>query len=149
MRFLSATLVVLCITIGGSGEALCQEKPTYTDRFNGNEEVDYVLENITRKGREVTMTLSATFTKGARNRDLLYIGVNLVDVDGNEHKARVNGGANRPKAETVTLRPGVKSKLNIRFPLDPKVTKLQTLEVTSSFVERVAIRFFDLEIPNR
>jgi hypothetical protein len=33
--------------------------------------------------------------------------------------------------------------------LDPKVTKLQTLEVTAALVERVAIKFSDLEIPSK
>jgi hypothetical protein len=131
-----------------SGDGRCADKPTYTDRFNGgSEEAEYVLEQVTRNGREVTLTLNATLTKGPEKRELLFFGVNLVDTDGNSHKARINANGARSRPEKVTLNAGVKTKVTIRFPLDPKVTKVQLLEVTMSAVERVAIKFSDLEIP--
>jgi len=126
-------------------------KPTYIDRFNGGvEEAEYVLEKVEPSGREVTLTISATLTKGPERRTIQYFGVNMVDSDGVEHKARINsnaGGRSRP--QEATLRAGVKTKLEIRFPLDRAVTQLQIVEVTAAFVERVAIRFDDLEIPAR
>jgi hypothetical protein len=148
-RFFRVVAVVLCIAMASVGEGKCADKPTYTERFNVDEEAEYVLEKVTRNGREVTLTITATPTKLSVNRTKQFFGVNMVDADGNEHKARVNGGGARPQPESVTLRPGVKTKVNIRFPLDPKVSKLQTLEVTAALVERVAIKFSDLEIPSK
>lgn len=149
MRFCLLASVVWCLSLASGSEGRGADKPTYTDRFNVTEEAEYVLEKVTRKGREVTLTLTGTLTKGSVNRTLLFFGVNMVDADGNEHKSRINPRGIRPQPERVTLRPGVKTKMNIRFQLDPKVSRLQTLEVTMSLVERVAIQFSDLEIPSK
>lgn len=146
MRGLSITLVSLACVFAIHHPGKCDDKPAYTDRFNVNEEVEYVLEKISRKGREVTLTISATFTKGARDREFQYFRVNMVDVDGNPHQSLINASGNRPAPERVTLKLGVKTKLNIRFLLDPKITKLQTLDVTMSLLERVALKFTDLDL---
>ena len=148
MRIFTPPGLCVALFLALASPALAAEKPTYTDRFNAGDEAEYVLEKITRKGRDVTLTLSVTLTKGNR-RTLQFFGVNTVDGDGKEQKTRVNGSDPRPKPESVTLRPGVKTKLEIRFPLDPKISKLQVLEVTMSFVERVAIKFSDVEVPSR
>jgi hypothetical protein len=146
-------VVVMCGLLLASTHAYGQEaaKPTYVDRFNGGtEEAEYVLEKVARSGREVTLTISAKLTKGPERRSIMYFGVNMVDADGVEHKARINSNAaGRTRPHEATLRAGVKTKLEIRFPLEKSVTSLQVLEVTSAFVERVAIRFDDVEIPAR
>ena len=144
-----AVAVALCIAMAPIDEGRCDDNPTYTERFNVDEEAEYVLEKVTRNGRVVTLSLTATLTKGPVNRTKQFFGVNMVDADGNEIKARVNGLGAKPTPESVTLRPGVKTKVNIRFPLDPMVSKLHTLEVTAALVERVAIKFSDLEIPRK
>jgi len=150
IRSFGFTLMTLCLASMFSTHGYGAEKPTYTDRMNaGTEEVEYVLESISRNGREVTLTLSATLTKGPERREILFFSANMVDAEGNEYKARLNTNGSRSRPEQVTVRAGIKTKINLRFPLDPKVSKLQVLEVTMSFVERVAIRFSDLEIPNK
>lgn len=148
-KIVVGTLGMLIMATGLSGNE--PAKPTYIDRFNGGtEEAEYVLEKISRSGREVTLTIMAKLTKGPERRTIAFFGVNAVDADGAEHRVRINSGAaGRSRPQEAILRAGVNSKLEIRFPLDKSVTRLQLLEVTSAFVERVAIRFEDLEIPSR
>lgn len=132
-----------------AGDKPAADKPKHTDRFNGGtEEAEYVLEKVTRSGREVTLELTATLTKGPERRTLHYFSVNVVDADGKSHSGRVNANAGgRAMPEKADLRAGVGTKVQIRFPLAQDVTRLKTLEVTSSAVERVAIRFSDVEVP--
>lgn len=148
-RFSKMVLKVLCILLAWVNYGMCADKLTYTDKFNVTEEAEYVLEKVTRNGREVTLTLTATLIKGPEKREVLFYGVNMVDTDGNEHKSRLNAVGAKSQPERVTLRAGVKTKVSLRFPLDPKVSKLQTLEVTMSAVERVAIQFSNFEIPGK
>lgn len=124
-------------------------KPTHTDRMNaGAEEVEYVLEKVTRNGREVTVVITATLKKGPEKRTVHYYSANAVDADGKAHKSRINANASgKSIPEAVDLRAGVGTKMELRFPLAEGVTQLKTLEITAAAVERVAIKFSNLEVP--
>ena len=140
-------MIFLLIPVAG---VFGDERPTYTDQSNaGTIEVDWVLEKVTRNGRQVTLTLTATLTKGPERVSMPFFTVNAVDAEGNEHKARINAKASGPMPpQVVTLRAGVKTKVEFRFPLDKEVSELQTLEVTAALVERVAIMFSDVKVPS-
>lgn len=128
-------------------------KPKYTHLFNegfkaAKDEAEYVLEKVTRDGRQVTIELTATLTKGAEKKTMRYFSVHAVDADGKTHKGLINAGPDGKGApEVVDLRAGLPTKVQIRFPLEVGVTKLKTLEVTMTAVERIAIKFSNLEVP--
>jgi hypothetical protein len=143
-------LLVVAAAVFMVAGASAADKPTYTDRPNGGAaEVEYVLEKVTRSGREVTLMLTATLKSGPEKLSPTYYSVNMVDADGKEHKARINAdpsGKSRP--QMVNLRAGIKTKVELRFPLAKEVKELQTLEVTAAAVERVAIKFSDVKVPD-
>jgi len=63
-RFFRVASLVVCLVVAWGSNGMCDDKPTYKDKFNVSEEAEYVLEKVTRNGREVTLTLTATLTKG-------------------------------------------------------------------------------------
>lgn len=151
-RFLALALVLLISSPGITVRADDKDraaKPSYTDSSNGGRtEVKYVLDKVTRDGRDVTFALTATLQKGG-DQKFNYFKMHAVDSNGKAHND-IPINYVRPGIyglKDVFLADGVETRLEFRVKLPEEVTELKTVDFTSAAVNRRAIKFKKVEIP--
>lgn len=149
LRFAATIGLLMVGSLALCSAARADDKPTYTDLSNGGRiEVTYVLDKVTRNGREVTFALTATLDKGG-DRKFNYFKMHAVDTKGKSYKD-IEINYVRPGIyglKDVELSEGVATGLEFTVKLPEGVTHLKTVDFTSAAVGRRAIKFTKIDIP--